>query len=462
MKIIRRNLVYIFVLFYVICILVTMSHGQSNYKSFKNVSPEILKEDFTVLRDSLQQLHPSLYRYKNKRTISHLFDSCYSAINDSMSEIKFFRVVSYMLSAIEDGHTSCFLPRESIKYIIQDAKMFPIQLFIINDRAYVCCDTKLFPAQTELTSIDDKPVSQIIENLLQYMPSDGAIKTEKYWEMNYGDSPFFVLYYLVYGERPEFNVEYKTKTGKKGSVVLQADYFKNLQCPPEKPKTEQYLNLDIKQNDIAVLTIRTFSDELLKRTNENFNSFLDSSFREINAKNVKNLIIDLRNNGGGQDVNGSKLYSYLADKPFHYYASLETTSRRLNKKEHPNLGILNPEENNFKGNVFILTNGKSFSATAEFCAVAKSNERAKFFGEETGGGYYGNTSGGRTTLTLPNTKIRINIPLTKYVMDVKKAKYKDRGIIPDYTITPTIEDVIQHKDIQLEFALKLAESNNDR
>lgn len=115
-----------------------------------------------------------------------------------------------------------------------------------------------------------------------------------------------------------------------------------------------------------------------------------------------------------------------------------------------------PNENNLKSAVLFLINGKSFSTTAEFCSIAKSNKRGKFIGEETGGGYYGNTSGERTTIVLPNSKIKINIPLDKYVMAVQKAKYKDRGIIPEYIIIPTIGDVIQNKDVQLNAALKLA------
>ena len=103
-----------------------------------------------------------------------------------------------------------------------------------------------------------------------------------------------------------------------------------------------------------------------------------------------------------------------------------------------------------------MINGLSFSTTADFCAIAKSNNRGIFIGEETGGGYYGNTSGGRVNVKLPNSNIDIIIPQFKYVNDVKKAKYQDRGIIPDYTILTAIDDVLQQKDVQLNYALKLA------
>jgi C-terminal processing protease CtpA/Prc len=116
-----------------------------------------------------------------------------------------------------------------------------------------------------------------------------------------------------------------------------------------------------------------------------------------------------------------------------------------------------PGKNNYKGKVYFLINGKSFSTTAEFCAIAKSNNRGKFIGEETGGGYYGNTSGARTTITLPNSKIKVNIPLHKYVMAVKKANHPDRGVIPDYIVSPGINEAISDKDVQLNYAMSLIE-----
>jgi C-terminal processing protease CtpA/Prc len=98
----------------------------------------------------------------------------------------------------------------------------------------------------------------------------------------------------------------------------------------------------------------------------------------------------------------------------------------------------------------------SFSATTEFCAVAKSNKRALFIGEETGGTYVGNTSGKFVERLLPNTQIKISVPTIQYVMAVKKEKLKSRGIIPDHILMPTMSDILRKKDVQLEYTIKLA------
>lgn len=153
------------------------------------------------------------------------------------------------------------------------------------------------------------------------------------------------------------------------------------------------------------------------------------------------------------------LYSYLTDKPFSYYASLEAVERKARPEEHPQLRLQQPAAAPFLGKVYFLINGNSFSATAEFCAVARSERRGEFIGEETSGGYYGNTSGYDTLLLLPNTRIKVDIPLIKYTVAVRPAQYPDRGIIPEHVVIPSIADVMAHKDVALEYALRLAGTN---
>ena len=50
-------------------------------------------------------------------------------------------------------------------------------------------------------------------------------------------------------------------------------------------------------------------------------------------------------------------------------------------------------------------------------------------GEESGGGYYGNSAMHVPEIVLPNSKLRVTLPLYRLVMDKNRAK--GRGVLPD-------------------------------
>jgi hypothetical protein len=428
--------------------------AQSTIEPSAKIEPALLKQDFTQLKDSLQNLHPGLYRYKSKAETDKLFELDYRKLDQALTEVDFFAIVSHFISNMEDGHTECFLPKDFINKIINGVKLFPLQPRYIGNKAYVPCNTKDFEAGTEIIAINDEPAERIRKQMFSLLSSDGAIETEKYVKINDGHDPFSYLYYVLYGEKADFKVTYRTADGKTGNKTIAANYFGKMECPPPHAKIEQYLSLAYPQDGLAIMTLKTFANEYLESTKENFTDFLATSFKALNEKKISKLVIDLRENGGGEDTNGLLLYRYLSDKPFRYYASLNSTKKQ--ETGHPNLALQKPMNDSFKGKVEFLISGKSFSGAAEFSAVAKNNNRGIFIGEETGGGYYGNTSGSKIALILPNSKIRVNIPLVKYVMAVKPVKEKDRGVIPDYIVTPTIENYINQQDVQMKLAIKLA------
>lgn len=425
---------------------------QSDYE--RKIPADLLKQDFNMLRDSLQKWHGALYRYVPKAKLDHIFDSCYASITEDMTIPRFYGLTSFAIGAIEDGHTNCRLPKQVMNDYLNNTKFFPAMVMFIGDRIFIRCSNQNNELnESELLSIDHYSSNEIAQKLFRHIPSDGAIQSRKSWEMN---EAFLPLLDIVYGSKEHFDITYKTKTGKVQSTVLTADSIKNIRCANPDARPDKYLSLDYKNGNVAVLTIKTFFDGFLSQTKEDLNNFLAESFKAIKEKHIQKLIIDVRNNGGGNDGNGILLYAYLTKKPFLYYASQETNTEKFPEEGHPNLGMQMPKENNFNGKVFILINGRSFSATAEFAAVAKSNNRAIFIGEETGGGYYGNTSGDDINITLPNSQITARIPMVKYTSAVKKSKYADRGVIPDYIVMPGITDIIQNNDVQMKYALKLA------
>jgi hypothetical protein len=80
---------------------------------------------------------------------------------------------------------------------------------------------------------------------------------------------------------------------------------------------------------------------------------------------------------------------------------------------------------------------------------------ATFIGQETGGGYLGNTSGYGRNLTLPNSKITIEIPALQFVMNVEPKLPFGSGVKPHYQVIPTINQYINNENVCLEYALRL-------
>lgn len=459
------------------------SFGQQFIQTQKNRA-DSLKQDFTIFRNAFQNNYPSLYQYNTKEKIDALLDSCYISINQRTTELEFYKMLKLLLSTIKDGHLYCSPPPAFRTHQNDTTKFFPLHLYFIGQKAFVSDSSNIsVPVGTEVLAINEVPINQIRTNLFQYLVADGAIQTKKYRILN----NFFYFYYLIaYGEQKSFNVKIQSANGQVSSIKINAELEKDIVRNDEKTEATNFLNLTIRPKELAILTIKTFDNDKLKEKKEDFKSFLEASFKQLKDQKIKKLIIDLRGNGGGRDTYGALLYSYLTNKPFQYYKSLETATKdlpyeqfksnvssynnlnakmlekidkhrfQLKKEAHPNLQVIQPVQNNYTGKVWFLIDGLSFSTTAEFCAVAFSKKRGKFIGEETGGTYDGNTSGVELETTLPSTKINLLYGTVRYKMAVKPAKYKDRGIIPDYIIQPTINDIINKYDRQLSYALKLA------
>ena len=436
------------------CMMTVVSHSQIHDYTPEKIAATALKSDFLLLRDTLQKTHPAMYRYNSKKYVDHIFDSCYAAISDSMSQTDFLAVTRFAIAAIGDGHANCKLPRDVTNDYLANTKVFPAIVMFIHNRAFIfCCKQNDALTGTELISINRQPVNMIIQRLFSYITTDGRIQSRKNWEL---PEDFQLLFNIIYGVQENYSITYKTKKGETATTLLKADIIKNFICKSPFNRPSKYLNLSYATSNTAVLTIQTFFDGFLQQTGENFKQFLNSAFRDIKEKKVENLLIDVRSNQGGNDGNGALLYSYLSKIPFRYYASLETIHEKFTEDKHSLLGMQQPSENNFSGKVYILMNGRSFSGVGEFASIAKTNHRAIFIGEECGGGYYGNSSGDEAMVTLPNSQVTVRIPVIKYTMAVKKAGYPDRGVIPDYPIGITISDIIAHNDSQLQYALQIA------
>ncbi|RZK33871.1 MAG: hypothetical protein EOO61_14550 [Hymenobacter sp.] len=81
----------------------------------------------------------------------------------------------------------------------------------------------------------------------------------------------------------------------------------------------------------------------------------------------------------------------------------------------------------------------------------KQYTTAIFIGSQAGGGYNGNNGGSFPLLTLPYSKMQLRFPVYRLILD--ETSSQRHGLVPDYLVDYTIEDVLANQDKEIEFVL---------
>jgi hypothetical protein len=440
------------------------------------VAPEKLREDLRILRGALEEGHPGINRYTTKQALDRLFDQAETSLDHPMNVYEFYRIVAPVVAAIKCGHTGVRVSPDLTK----GKPRLPLVVRVLDGKIYVLRDLSNEQGALrgqEIRAVNGLAADKIVQTMLTAMSGDGDVQTARMRRIS-GSNFANALIDLLGLESPYTVTLWDAKQGREHAVRLQGIDAAKLE---ERRPTESATLTFFDDGKIADLKINRFGGTANKKA---LKIFLQESFTELAKRKSTALIIDLRDNGGGADDLGKLLLSFLIDEPFRYYDDLvlngldfsfrkytnqqralpaNMLERQPNGKyrmvKHPNWGTQQPSKPTFTGKVYILINGNSFSTTSEFLSHAHSRKRAEFIGEESGGGYYGNTSGPGAMLTLPNTKLQAYVPLMTYYMAVRDDQAASHGVMPDYPVKCTIDELLAGSDKELALALEHARKN---
>ena len=461
-------------------------------------TPEKLQEDFRVLQDALEKLHPGLYLYTPKEKFDQLFRDTHLSFQKPTTVRDFYLRVGPVVEKAKCGHTYFDLPWRLLNQLQKEEPLFPLPLFFLNRKAYVDLEEQPIPLGAEVTAVNGTPMTEILPKLLPYLRSDGFNETMKYRML--GDE-FALHYRLVFGAERIFEIEHtapgaELKEKKNVEAIPGNQLQKNLfrrHSGRGKLKNYQFKWAD----NIGILSINSFDFGLNKKGRQKYRSFLKKTFTEINSREkVSNLIIDARYNEGGYVGNDSLLFSYLTRKPFReaktviaktldipledfldkkeFFRGVEkAVEKSLNKEFVRNdQGILQmideknkihkPKAIAFDGSIYILISGWTHSGGSVLCSMALNNDNVVFIGEETGGGHEFYTAGNMVLYTLPNTQCQVEVPMIRYQSNSPTNAFpKGSGIRPHHSVTQTREDFINGTDTVMQFALDLIKAKTN-
>ena len=379
------------------------------------------KKDLEVYKNSLEQKHIDVYHTVTKEAFIKEWREIYNNLNQ-LTDFEIIINLMRLTRRINDGHTAV-----SIRNI--STHRFPIEISLIEGKWRVIKTVKKYDyllGQT-LVSINDIPIKEIalkVSEVAQFVENKYSLKerTASYLPISE------LLFHLKLIKSPNLaNFSFLDNKGKRQNIPLTA--IKNELWTEEKNKSELTMRIP-EINQIAdsdfwftpVLTTKAlYINFKTYPTFEKMQEFGNQLVTYIQENQLKQVIIDLRENGGGDLYVGTVLaYSLnLAD-------SLD-----------------------WKNGVFVLTSNKTFSAATSNSALFKQLLNAKVIGQPTGSNPNGYQD--MDSFVLPSSKLVITY--SKRVF--RLSNQLNSALKPDRIIEQKWKDMIDGTDTVLDEILKI-------
>lgn len=378
------------------------------------------QRDIDYLAEELPKKHKNLFFKLSKEEFYKETNSLKQNLN-KMNDDEIKIEICKIMTSIGDAHTGANISSE---------KMFPVDLYWFKDGVYVINTTEEYSKvkYSKLKKINDTDIQTVIRKLSDIIPHDNeaGIKSQMPY---YIVMPTVLKTFHIIDNADMAKFTFQDKDGKSIEMDLKTldsnEVFNKILLRAKKGKD---IPLYMKNVNSAYWfeylkdskTIYFKYNKCVETDGEKlFDDYSKEIIHSINKEQVEKLIIDLRDNRGGDSRVLNKFIK-------------EISKSKLNKE----------------GSIFVIVGRETFSSAILNAITLKKNTKAIFVGEPTSGkpNHYGEVK----KFKLPNSQTTIRYS-TKYFNNYDK---DIPSFIPDKQIELSIDDYINNNDPIMDYIIK--------
>ena len=400
--------------------------------------------DIEALAYTISETHPDMFAVTGHEKLMQKLLDIENQVTDSIDIANLYKMLMPWVTSIGDAHTGLQYPVNSI--FTQELRRFPVIVKVTDDYKIIvkACHNDLIPIDAEITSINGIDTKEMLTQMMQYVSGE-----RDFYKLNRISDDFLAYFHLLF-TNDNYEIEHKQKGEKKTKTITipsisvydsrQLRFSYNKKNAIVKSNNESYSFQILQDKSTAIMDFKSFWDV------DRMKNFADSMFMTFKEQGIRNLIIDIRENGGGNSLVGDELLRYISPKPFCQYAKtyvkITPTSRRMMQGNNITPGISFYNNNQltesyygtdkyYDGNVILLTSHHTFSSANSFAWAFKYFGCGTIIGEETGGM---NVSFGDILMyTLPISNLKCSISFKRFWL--YGADEKDiHGTLPDISV----------------------------
>ena len=463
-----------------------------------SLTAEQAKSDADILVKTLRALHPALDKYRSQAQVDASFERFQRRAGDARTPADMYLAATELAASVRCGHTwtNVLNQQGAIKQRLLEAPdKLPLTMTLVEGRWLVRASAApgIAPGD-EVVAIDGHAGAQVVATMLPYLRADGSSDGKRLRQLGH-DRPDYSMMDIVWpllappvagvyrlqvrrGEAAARTVDARALTLAARTASLRAQGTRAL--------SETWsLRID---GDRAVMTLPTFS---LYRSQFDWRQFYANSFDQLKQQKIAHLIIDIRDNEGGDGAIGLDLLSYLVRAPMTYVSDQSVTTyervpyqfvRYLDTWDssffdrtgmvdkimdgpqagrfsfRPNAArthTITPRADRFTGAAWLLVGAENSSATFALAQLVKQSGAATLVGQPTGGNQRGLNGGQLAWVTLPNSGVAVDIPLlaSRYL-----ASTPDASVTPDVAIHRSFAMQAAGRDQEMEGAVRCTQA----
>lgn len=398
-----------------------------------------LQDDFALLKKSIAKVHPDLSYTADPRQMDLAFKSVQRQLRQPLTRDEAWRVLATLNPVFADAHMQVSMgdvEADAAAHIKAGGGFFPYEVQVdakgdLLIRSEVGGGATPLAA-TRIEAINGVPAREVTQALLARTFGDtpalrANLLSGRWWR----------FYWKTYGAPARFELTLAQPSGL--TRISRAAVTRLPYTTSQDQDFDQAYRFDMLSPQIALLTINTFlwPDKSL------FYAFTEKVFAKLRQSRARALVIDIRDNGGGDDdMWKTGLLRYIADKPYRN----GSTYRKMVIEGHvgatEKVGDVvdgqiqtweQPEPANplhFAGKVYVVVGRTTYSSSILFSNTMQDFKFGTIVGQD---GYArAGQSGGIQHVLLPNTKAGLIVP--RFILDRPSGLHGQDLIRPDLVI----------------------------
>ena len=347
--------------------------------------------DIDALIYTIGEVHPNMFHNISQGEFFTQVNRIKESLPDSISPINLYKNLVPLIVNLGDGHTGLIMPYDNQTLVLPVQVNVDVNSLIMTVKSSY---DEIIPQGATILSINGKSYKTILDEMKTFINGE-----RDFFRIQRLNNSFPELCHLVYNAE-KYEIEYRIgKREKKIATLFPASIKETKKHLLPKGKKEArkkaYSFTLMKEKKCAVMDFRSFDNP------DKMKEFADSMFTTLRENNIKHLVIDIRNNGGGNSKVGDELFKYISSTPFNQFGNtvirITPTTKRIAQYPidmapgwyfHNSLEMIQPltvEEGHFDGKVYLLTSNYTFSSASVFSWAFKHFNMGTVIGEETGG-----------------------------------------------------------------------------